>query len=280
MSKTSSKSTRKPSKIRPVPIEKMRVPPALVVQREFRKAHGDRIAADLDLNKLGFPIVNHREGIYWLLDGQHRVYALKQHGFDKDVLDCEVYEELTDAEMADIFLGRDQRRAISPYDKFHVSCTAGYKRETGIRRAVETQGVKISRNKDEGTVSAISALGRVYDMAGGDKIGEVVVGQVVRTIKSAYGGDPDSFDSEVIKGLGLVFNRYNGHTNEKELAERLSSTQHGVRGLLRKAEAQRARTGNLKSQCVAAAVVDIYNRGVHGRSHSRLPSWWKGSEEA
>src|SRR3990167_2369616 len=139
---------RRPSKIRPVPLGVMRIPPALVTQREFRQAHGDRIAADLDLNKIGFPIINHRDGIYWVLDGQHRVYALKQFGFsDKDVLECEVYEDLTDAEMADIFLGRDARKAIAPYDKFHVACTAGRKRETDVRRTLEANGLRIGRAK-------------------------------------------------------------------------------------------------------------------------------------
>src|ERR1051325_3976125 len=99
--------SRKPSKIRPVPLGMMRIPPALVCQREFRKAHGDRIAKELDLNKLGYPIINHRDGIYWVVDGQHRIYALKENDFsDKDVLDCEVYEDLSDAEMAEIFLRR------------------------------------------------------------------------------------------------------------------------------------------------------------------------------
>ena len=264
------KSTRRPSKIRPVPIAQMRVPPALVTQRQFRKAHGDEIAADLDLNKLGFPIINHRNGVYWVLDGQHRIYALKSNGFEKDVLDCEVYEDLSDSEMADIFLGRDDRRAVSPFDKFHIACTANHERETAIRRTVESQGLKVSQRREEGCVGAVSALGRVYDRAG-----DVVLGQVLRTIKNAYTGDPAAFDSQVIEGLGLVFNRYNGRTNDKELAARLGSTPQGVRGLLRRAESQRERTGNQKAQCVAAAAVDIYNKGFGPRDAHRLPAWWK-----
>lgn len=264
--------SRRPSKIRPVPISQMRVPPALVTQREFRKAHGDRIAADLDLNKLGYPIINHRDGIYWICDGQHRIYALKQNGFEKDVLDCEVYEDLSDADMAEIFLGRDARRAISPFDKFHVACTAGRRRENDIRRAVETQGLKISRDADDNCIGAVAALGKVYDRSG-----DVVLGQVLRTIKSAYAGDPSAFDQSLIDGLGLVYNRYNGRTNEKDLAARLAATRN-ARALLLKAEALRERTGNQKSQCVAATVVDIYNRGVGPRGAKRLPSWWKESE--
>ena len=106
------------SKIHPVPLGMMRRAPALVTQREFRQAHGDRLAADLDLNKLGFPILNHRNGIFWILDGQHRIYALLKYGFaDTDTIDCEVYEALTDAQMADIFRARDRRR-IDPFSKF------------------------------------------------------------------------------------------------------------------------------------------------------------------
>jgi len=253
----------------------MRVPPALVTQREFRQAHADRIAAELDLNKIGFPIINHRDRIYWVLDGQHRVAALKQFGFsDADTLDCEVFEGLTDAEMADIFLGRDARKPIPIYDKFHVACTAGHKRELDIQRAVEANSQKIARTAEEG-ISAIGALGKVYDRSG-----DVVLGQVVRAINLGFSGDPVGFDRTIIEGLGLIFNRYNGKTNERELGRRLAEIRQGPRELLRKAEAIRARTGNQKPQCVAAAVVDVYNKGRAPLAKERLPSWWKSNEQA
>lgn len=264
---------RKPSKIRPVQINQIRIPPALVTQREFRKAHGDRIAAELDLNKIGFPIINHRDGNYFCVDGQHRLYALKANGFDSDMLDCEVYEDLSDAEMAEIFLGRDDRKAIPIYDKFHVACTAGRSRERDIQRTVETNGQKITRSKDDGGISAVGALGSIYDRAGA-----TVLGQVIRTINLGFGGDPLGFDRSILEGLGLLYNRYNGRTNEKQLGARLGGL-NGPRTLLRKAEAIRERTGNNKAQCVAAAVVDIYNKGAGGpRSKDRLPSWWQEAE--
>jgi hypothetical protein len=260
---------RKPSKIQLIPIAQMRVPPALVVQREFRQSHADKIAANLDLNKLGFPVVNHRDDIYWILDGQHRIDAMKQNGFEAYELECEVYEGLTDAEMADIFLGRDARRQIPPFDKFLVSCTAGYKRENDIKRAVETNGQKISRQRDEG-ISTVGALGKVYDRAG-----DGVLGQVIRTINLGFGGDPLGFDRSVIEGLGLVYNRFNGRTQEKQLGQRLSNLKQGARELLRRAEALKERTGNQKKHCVAAALVDIYNKAEAPKSKGRLPSWWK-----
>jgi hypothetical protein len=278
MAKQSGKQTRIASKIRPVNIAHMRVPQALVTQRQFRPAHGNYLAANLDLNKLGFPVLNHRDGVYWILDGQHRIYALKENGFGSDNLDCEVYESLSDQEMADIFLGRGASKAISPYDKFHVACTAGYSREASVRRAVEANGLRVSQKREDDTIGAVGALCKVYDRAGANHTAEVIVGQVVRTLKNAYAGDPAAFDRSVIEGLGLIYNRYNGKTNEKELAARLATVQHGVRGLMRRAETARIKTGNSKAQCVAATIVEVYNRGLGPRAADRLPDWWKAGE--
>ncbi len=263
-------STRRPSKVRPVPLGAMRIPPALYTQRQFRKAHGDELAAVLDLNKLGFLIINYRDGIYWVLDGQHRLYALKQNGFaDTDVLDCEVYEDLTDPEMADIFLGRDERRPISAFDKFHVACTAGHRAECDIRRVVEAQGLKISQAKSENCVSSVGALRQLYDRSG-----DLVVARTVRTLKQAFEGNADAFETQLILGVGFVYNRYDGKTNERELATRLAAVPRGPKGLLQRAESLRERTGNQKAQCVAATIVDLYNRGAGPRAKDRLPSWW------
>ena len=266
-----SKLPRRSFKIYQVALGQMRVPQALVTQREFRRAHGDRLAAELDLDKIGFPILNHRDGIYWVLDGQHRLYALKKWFTDTDKIDCEVYEDLSDAEMAEMFLGRDNRRRIGSFDKFHVACTAGRKRENDIRRMVESNGLRVGRTKEEKTIGAVAALGAVYDRSG-----EVVLGQTLRALRDGFGGDSAAFSPEMIQGLGLLFNRYNGRTNEKVLVARLAQNPHGVRGIVQRAQALRQRTGTQLVQCVAAAVVEMYNRGA-ARTRDRLTDWWKGN---
>jgi hypothetical protein len=260
------------SKVRPVSIAEMRVPPAGITQRKFNKAQAEGYAANMDLDKLGIPIVNLRGGIYWILDGQHRIEALKMFFAPSDPgqIQCEVYEDLTDAEMADIFLGRDDRRAINFFEKFQVACTAGRSRESDIRRTIEAQGLKVSQTKEPGCVGAIGSCGKVYDIGGAN-----VLGQALRVISHAFGADPKAFEGHLIQGLGLVFNRYNGKTNERRLVQQLTTYQHGARGVLQRAEAQRERTGNSKSHCVAATLVDIYNKGAGPRASDRLPSWWK-----
>jgi hypothetical protein len=246
-----------------------------VTQREFRQAHGDKLAAELDLDKLGFLILNHRDGQYWVLDGQHRLYALKKFGFeDECTIDCEVYEGLSDAQMAEMFLGRDNRRRISTYDKFFVSCTADRKRENDIRRMVESNGLRIGRVRETNTIGAVASLGKVYDRSG-----DVVLGQTLRALRDGYAGDPAAFSPELIQGVGLIFNRYNGRTDEKHLVSQLSRVAHGHRGLSQRARSLREKTGTSLDQCVAAAIVEMYNRGIV-KLKDKLTDWWKGNGEA
>jgi hypothetical protein len=221
--------------------------------------------------------MNHRGGKFLCLDGQHRVYGLRQYGFaGDDVITCEVYENLTDEEMAEIFLGRDDRRAIAPFYKFCIACTAGHVRENAIRRIVESHGLKIDRSRKENCVAAVSALCKIYDTSVGK---DTAVGWVVRIAKHAFSGDPRGFDAPILEALGLVFNRYNGRVVEKDLIGRLSTMQHGVAGLMRRAEALRERTGSQKTQCLAANMVDIYNKGTSARGN-RLVPWWKETTAA
>lgn len=207
---------------------------------------------------------------FWILDGQHRIHALKENGFtkDDDQIDCQVFDGLSDEEAAAVFDGRNTTKAVGSIDRFLVRCTRGNDRENEIRRVVESNGLAIGRTKEDGKLTCVGALGKAFDLAG-----PVVLGQAVRTLNKAFGGDAHAFDPGLLVGAAMVYNRYNGRTREQEMVKALTDVQHGVRGILRKAEAQRQKTGNQKTQCISATIVDIYNKHVH--TSARLPSWWK-----
>jgi hypothetical protein len=269
------KTRQWPHKTRPVKVAEMRVPTVEVIQRRYNKAQAEEYAADFDLNKLGVITVCLRDGLYWIVDGQHRIAALKMFFAPSDpgVIECSVYEGLSDAEMAELFLGLNTRRAVNPYDMFKVACTAQRATESEIQRIVESNGVTIKRQREPGSVSAVSSLRKIHDRAG-----SVVLGQTIRTLRDSFGDDPLAFDGQLMTGVSLIFNRFNGKTNEKELVKALQRVARGARGVLQKAEDLRARTGNQKPLCVAATIVDTYNKGLGPRAKDRLPSWWKTAE--
>lgn len=262
-------------KVRPVKVAEMRVPPVGIAQRRFSRSQAEEYAANFDLNKFGIPAVNWRDGIYWIVDGQHRVEALKLFFApgDPGQIDCNVYEDLTDAEMAELFIGLNTRRAVNAFDLFLTSCTAERTRESEIRRVVESNHCRISQEKDVDCIGSVGALCFIHERAGA-----TVLGQTIRTVRDGFAGDPLAFDGQLLRGIANVYNRFNGKTNEKALIAALSDLQHGPRQILRKAEALREKTGNQKSQCIAATIVDIYNKGMGPRDAKRLPSWWKSEQ--
>ena len=101
---------RQPPRIEKIRLDTLRVPPAGKAERPFREAKGDRIAAEFDINSFGFPVVCRVNGTNWVVDGQHRAYAIQKCGYAKasDTIECEVYEGLSMAEMARMFLGRNR----------------------------------------------------------------------------------------------------------------------------------------------------------------------------
>lgn len=259
-----------PYKLRPVPISLTRPAPAGSGQRSrLFEAHVDYLVANLDLNALGHPCVNYRDGVYWVFDGQHRIEALKRSGFGDSDIDCHVYEGLDDAQMAAMFLRVNTGKAVDVFSKFMNGCSAGFKPENDVRRMIEAQHLRVSKERQDNSVGCVSACLKVYHTHG-----EVILGKALRVIRDAYDGAAKSFDGNVIQALALVFGRYDSRAVEKKMVEAIAPIKQGVVGIAQSAERLRLRVGNQKVICIAATLVDIYNKNERSTA-SRLPSWWQ-----
>lgn len=253
------------ARLRWVPLAKMKVLP--VAQRELKQYWVDHLAADFDLERVGTPTVNERDGVFYIVDGQHRVEALRQIGWADQQIQCWVYVGLTDQEMADMFDRLNDNLAVQSFDTFRVRVAAGREVETDIDRVVRAQGCVVSRDKVPGGIAAVGTLRRVYKRAD-----SATLGRTLRIIRDAYGDA--GFSSAVIDGLGHLCQRYNGDLNDDQAVLKLGNAHGGVNGLLNKAEVLRRQTGNYKAHCVAAAAVEIINTGKGGK---KLPSWFKAA---
>lgn len=252
------------SHLRWIPVAEMKVNPR--AQRDFKEAQAEKYAADFDLEALGFPVVNLRDGSFYIVDGQHRVAALKMIGWGDQKIQCECYEGLTEAEEAELFLRRDERRAVSRFERFGIALTAERADQSDIDRIVRSNNLCISREKVPGAIGAIATLERVYRRGG-----PAVLGRTLRIIRDSFGDS--GFETNVIDGIGLLCQRYNGQLDDKTAVDKLGKVSGGVNGLLGLAENTRRQTGNSKSHCVAATAVELINRG--SARTQKLPSWWK-----
>jgi hypothetical protein len=251
------------ARLRWVPIPKMRVSP--VAQRQVNQARVDYIAANFDPEQIGTPTVSERDGAFFVIDGQHRIEALKAIGWGDQSVQCWTYTGLTEQEEADKFDRLNDVLAVHAFDRYRTRVTAGREVECDIDRIVRANGLVVSRDSIPGAIGAVGTLRRVYSRSGPSTLA-----RTLRIIRDAY-GDP-GFEAPVIDGIGLLCQRYNGDIEDDVVVTKLSTTNGGVNGLLGKAENLRRQTGNYKNHCVAAAAVEIVNTGRGGK---KLPSWWK-----
>lgn len=257
------KRVQREARLRWVPIADMHVSP--LAQRDMRAARVAKIAAELDLEQLGTPTVNERDSKFYVIDGQHRVEALREIGWGDQQIQCWTYVGLTEEEEAETFLKLNDTLAVDAFSRFRIGVQAGRTEECDIDRIVRAQGLRVSQDKGSGAIPAVSTLRRMYRGSG-----PRAMGRTLRIVRDAYGDA--GLIAEVLDGVGLVCARYEDQLDDARLIDKLSTAHGGVNGLTGRAEQMRRQMGSQKRHCVAAAAVEIYNSGKGGR---KLRSYWR-----
>ncbi|MFA7291860.1 MAG: DUF6551 family protein [Rhodocyclaceae bacterium] len=257
------------SSIQKVQLSKLRVSPA--AQREMNESRVAHLVAEFDPEMLGLPVVSNRNGHFYTIDGQHRVEATKRwlgDGWEKQNIDCRVYLGMTEREEAAMFLELNDVLSVTAFDKFKVAVTSNSSDETAVKKAVESVGLRIAREKKDNSVACVGTLLKVYRRADAKTLGRALA------ITNNSFGAP-GMTNHVIDGIARVCERYNGELQDEKAIESLTQLRGGVGALLTKAGLLRQQTAQSMSQCVGAAVVDVVNRGRGGK---KLPAWWKETE--
>lgn len=192
-------------------------------------------------------------------------------GWGDQQVQCEAFEGLTIGQEAELFLARNDRIAVRTFDKFRVAVTAGDEGACDIDRIVRAQGLAISDQEKDGHICAVSALERVYNGGGiSAKEGPAALARALKTVQRAWGRQPSTFNGKILEGLGMVQLRYNGKLEQDTLADKLAPFPGGAPGVLGRAKALQDMRGRSITNCVAAVIVDVYNRG---RRNGKIEEW-------
>ncbi|MCU1493895.1 MAG: hypothetical protein JWO62_1659 [Acidimicrobiaceae bacterium] len=247
-----------------VAIADMKVNPA--AQREFRQSRAEELASDFDLDAIGTIVLNRRDERWYIVDGQHRVEALKLIGYGDQSILCDCFEGLTEQQEADKFLKLNDRLNVPAPERFKVGVTAGRKIPVDVRRVVMGCGLRISSNGDTNSIGATAALESVYSVGGA-----AVLARTIAILRDAYGGASAAFSAENLRGIGLLCRRFNGQLDDAVLIDRLAKMPGGAVGLRGKVATTARAIGRPKAHCVAAVCVEAVNAGRGGK---KLPDWW------
>lgn len=149
------KRVERDARLRWIPLGKMRV--SALAQRELNESRVEHIAAAMDLEQIGTPTVNERDGHFYVIDGQHRVEALRRWLGDDcegQQIQCWSYVGLTEEEEAEKFLKLNDTLTVNAMAKFKVGAGEnliferdGYsitiaREKVCIRRVVGTETVE------------------------------------------------------------------------------------------------------------------------------------------
>jgi len=267
------------SEVRDVPADLLTIDPR--VQRAVDPRRVKKIADDWDDLMVGVLTVSHRRGFvivndqpvgqereeFIVLDGQTRLEAFRLVCNDDSIttapLTCQVYGGLTLQEEAQIFLRHNDRRAVTPRDRFRLAVVAGEEWALDIQDiALRTGWYAQSSEKPSPKARVFSAIGAA------EKIYLLDEGRSLRKtfdmIDAAWQSPKGAVCSETIFGLGLLFARYEEEIDGRSLVHKLAKLgiNKFVSGV---SDRRRVNPGMSIRSAASDYVVDLYNVGRRTR---------------
>ena len=237
-------------------------------QRKFNQRHGDKLAANWKMDKFKPLDVSFRDGKYWVIDGQHRLYAIKKiKGGDCTIL-CYVHYGMTVHDEAEFFLNqlKDTKTILTP-DRMRIRFMTGDETIVGMVRGAEKAGfiVDFDNHKATNKITAYAALETVYKALSYDEYVKMLT-----VLKKAYNGRVDSMCREMLLGMGLFFQKYYGQFDPNSLANTLKATTAPTDILMegRSFNGSRGDGGIYRGKYYARAILNTYNKR---RKQNALP---------
>lgn len=250
-------------------LSELTIDPAVQRQLDPRRVH--KLVQDWDPKMVGVITVSRRclpavtfdgpdygvENV--VLDGQTRVEAAKTVN-PEGTITCQVFADLSTAEEAAMFLKHNDRKAVTPRDRFRLAVVAEDESALAIRDLAASHGWYVQGTPPEGvkdarTFTAIGAVEKVYALDEGRALK-----RAFDVIEKSWGRTGGVVTSETVYGIGLLFAENPVGLDAPGLIHKLSKI--GLNRYLA-AVADRRRTHPGMSIRTAAAqwTVDLYNRG-------------------
>ena len=184
----------------------------------------DKLVREWDPRLLTPLVVSYRDGRYYLVDGQHRVCAMRKKNGGKDVTAlCRVYHGLTYEQEAELYYKLDRAKGhlrLSHATKALVESGADAE-IIEIKRLLEGAGFVWALDKPTGEpfeVEATRAVINAYRLLGG-----AAFSRMLGLIAGAWHGTPNSLKASIFSGMALFVKTYETELVDQIFIKRLSA---------------------------------------------------------
>ncbi len=227
-------------------------------QRNLSIKHVQNAAANFDLYQINPVKVSRRDGINYVINGQHTIEIVATvSGSRETPVWCMIYDDLEYQHEADVFANQMKFvKPLLPYETFMAHIEADSDKHIIIKDLVESYNLTISPSSTPNGICAVSTLEKIYD-----KYGLQVLDRVLRLIVGTWEGAAQSFSCNMLNGVAKLVVTYGDELNDNIFKERVG--QCSVKEIVRNAKDRRP-----GSSGYAEALLLAYNK--NGRSQ-RLP---------
>lgn len=201
-----------------------RLTSGLPYQRPVNPKEVDRLIREWDDRLFDPIIVSFRDGKFNVVDGQHRIAALRKMNDGNGVMvKCKVYSGLTYEQEAELYYKLDKaKKRLSLSQSTNALAESGADAEvTEVKRLVESCGFAWALGKSHGKTGEIvstRALMNAYRQLNGPAFS-----RMLSLMWSAWQGDPRSLTAAVISGMTLFVKTYGTELDDKAFIKRLST---------------------------------------------------------
>lgn len=228
-------------------------------QRELDPKRVDRIASEFDPDLFDDLIVTlpNGNGIYHVVDGQHRRAAIQQLYGENETVPCRVIDATDPKRAAAVFVKvNTSRKTPNLIEQFNARVTAGYDNEVHIQCIVDRLGYRVARQQGPGVIQSVGALTGVYKAFGSE-----VLKETLQTIKATWGDDYNALAANIIKGYGALLGEHRGHIDFKRLRECMAKAMTPGQ-LVGRARYHAELTKASAAEAVKYVLIHTYNTGI------------------
>ena len=237
---------------------KLTVDPRL--QRPLDETRVEGITNRINLHAIGQLTVSQRtDGTMVVLDGQHRLEALRRTNNNGIHVDAKLFVGLARAEEAELFELLNNTKQLNKVDLFRVRVFGEEPVAITISGLLEHFGWRVRTGAMPGSLAAIGAYETIWR---DPRNGPLVAREIIATVTAAWGNDTSGVNSVILRGLAYFFFRYsNREIDPSRLATKLNAI--GDAKHLRQRAKAHGQLHNISAATAAAEICVIeYNRGM------------------
>ena len=235
-----------------------------IYQRTTNHRQVKNIIKDFDEAKLGTLTLSNRDGSYHIIDGAHRLSALRALEYTHAL--CEILTGLTLEDEADYFRRQGQdKRGLIPFDKFKAGIISGDEKCIRINEIIHSNSFHIGfSNKDFSQIGAVNTLFEIVD-----EYGFEVLDYTLRLLAHTWSGIATASCGDCMLGVAEFVHRYGAADFDKRLKDSFHSIWFDYKDVSRE-----ARYSSKVRKVFCRILVAHYNKGLGNNSKKRLK--WEG----